>query len=128
MFLRRGPLTDVLDEFGPSGRRNGIVKGEVVLLVEGCATDTASLLISAAAAASSTTLPAESAAAQQEGQLATSASSTPAGERIMQCLSVLYSAVFAWLVHTACMCCMHVFRLSTMGRALTFHHRMLNRR
>jgi hypothetical protein len=78
-MLCRGPLTDVLDEFGPSGRRNGIVKGEVVLLVEGCATDTASLLISAAAEAVSSTAAAP-AAAQQEQQHAGSASSTPAGE------------------------------------------------
>jgi hypothetical protein len=80
--LRRGVLTDVLDEFGPSGRRNGIVKGEVVLLVEGCATDSASLLISAAAEAASSTAAAP-AAVQQEQQNADPASSRPAGERML---------------------------------------------
>jgi hypothetical protein len=73
----------VLDEFGPSGRRNGIVKGEVVLLVEGCATDTASLLISAAAEAASGTASAP-AAAQQEQQHVDAASSRPAGKS-MRC-------------------------------------------
>jgi hypothetical protein len=74
---------DVLVEFGPSGRRNGVVKGEVVLLVEGCPTDTNSLLLAAAAAAaaasSSAPSPAAAAAVQQEADAA--AASTRAGER-----------------------------------------------
>eukprot|EP00878_Enallax_costatus_P025157 GHUV01026885.1.p1 GENE.GHUV01026885.1~~GHUV01026885.1.p1 ORF type:complete len:184 (+),score=84.84 GHUV01026885.1:26-553(+) len=44
----RGPLSDLVDEFGPAGRRAGVVKGELVLLVEGCAEDAAAQLIAAA--------------------------------------------------------------------------------
>lgn len=51
LHVPRGPLSDVLEEFGADGRRNGVVKGELVLLVEGCAEDSESLLLAAAAAA-----------------------------------------------------------------------------
>lgn len=46
----RGPLSDLLDEFGPSGRRAGVVKGELVLLVDGCSEDKAALAAMTAAA------------------------------------------------------------------------------
>eukprot|EP00879_Flechtneria_rotunda_P025589 GHRR01027205.1.p1 GENE.GHRR01027205.1~~GHRR01027205.1.p1 ORF type:complete len:214 (+),score=68.85 GHRR01027205.1:149-790(+) len=45
----RGTLTHLLDEYGPEGRRGGVVKGELVLLVDGF-TDPAGSSASVAAA------------------------------------------------------------------------------
>lgn len=46
----RGSLTDVLEEFGPEGRRAGAVKGELVLLVEGCSVDHSTAVLALATA------------------------------------------------------------------------------
>jgi hypothetical protein len=89
-----------LDEFGPSGRRNGLVKGEVVLLVEGAATDTNSLLMAAAAAASSTAPAAAAEAEQQPASTAAASSSVPASRRgiLVSALAVLHKVY----MHAGC--------------------------
>ncbi|WIA38015.1 hypothetical protein OEZ86_001386 [Tetradesmus obliquus] len=73
----RGPLADVLDEFGPSGRRNGVVKGEVVLLLEGCTADPNALLLAAAAAASSSDISTAGASASSAAASTAAAAAVP---------------------------------------------------